>query len=122
MNKKKVLLIDDEVYFLELLKDRLSLFDVDVVKTMNGVEALAQIRNNKFDLIITDLKMPKMDGISFLAQLTFGMRDRSTPILVVTGYFDEKNIKKIPKSINFKILLKPVNVDEFNEAVVKLLK
>ena len=69
MAKEKVLLVDDEVEFTEVLSKRMETRGVDVDTAANGPEALEKARNSSYDAIILDLSMPGMDGIETLRRL-----------------------------------------------------
>ena len=61
--KIKILIVDDEVQFLESIARRLELRDFEVTKAASGAQAVRAARERKFDLALLDLKMPGMDGI-----------------------------------------------------------
>ncbi len=69
MSDCKVLLVDDEVEFVEVLADRLEARGLRVVKTHNGSDALAAAGGTVFDAIVLDMAMPGMDGIETLEGL-----------------------------------------------------
>jgi DNA-binding response OmpR family regulator len=83
---KKVLIVDDDLQMLLSLKEGLSRYDetFTVLTALDGEDGLDQITKNTISLVITDLKMPKMDGFSFLAQIMENYPE--IPVIIVTGY------------------------------------
>ncbi len=58
----KVLVVDDEKLIRDVIKEYLMLEQIDVEEAANGIEALEKVKNDKFDIVIMDIMMPKMDG------------------------------------------------------------
>jgi DNA-binding NtrC family response regulator len=69
MSEYKVLLVDDEVDFVDVLADRLEARDLDVSKANNGAAALELAEERTFDAIVLDMAMPGMNGIETLERL-----------------------------------------------------
>jgi len=80
---KKILLVEDEKNFAQVLKDYLRMNDYDVVLCENGVEAMEVFRSNKFDLCIVDVMMPKKDGFTLTAEIKAFNND--TPLIFLTA-------------------------------------
>ena len=68
-NKIKLLLVDDEIKFLQSIAKRLVLKDFDVIAASNGEEAIASAENDLFDVAVVDFQMPGMDGAQVLKVL-----------------------------------------------------
>jgi len=118
-DKKCILIIDDEASFLDLLENKLSSYDAKIVRAMDGKEALYKIDNQKFDLIITDLKMPKMDGISFLEGKKINHLNSKTPVLILSGFLDEEKIKSLAPFKPCGVLAKPIDQEKFDGVMKK---
>lgn len=88
MNKKQILLIDDDHELAELLVDYLAQQDFIVHCCFDGQSGLEQAYNNKFDLILLDVMMPKLDGFEVLKALGKAHR---TPILMLTAKGDNND-------------------------------
>ena len=80
----KILLVDDEKHFLESLTKRLKRRKQYVKTAESGSEALAQMGNESFDVVILDVKMPGMDGIEVLQKIKRGFPD--TEVIMFTGH------------------------------------
>jgi DNA-binding response OmpR family regulator len=79
----KILLVDDEELLRDGVQEMLEMQGFTVISAANGELALACVKEQDIDLIITDLVMPKMDGIDFVQQLR--MIDPDVPVIVVSG-------------------------------------
>lgn len=87
-NKKRILVVDDEKEIAELIEIHLMSQDYDVTKAKNGLEAIELINNNKFDLVLLDVMMPKMDGKETLKKI----REKyNIPVIMVTAKTAEKD-------------------------------
>jgi PAS domain S-box-containing protein len=115
----KVLVVDDELEFLELMKDLLSIIDCQVITATNGIEAIEKLKKcAPFSLIISDYKMPLMKGTDFLQ----AARELSplTPRILVTAYQEAGMMEdSINKAEVFRFLTKPIDIDEILN-IVKL--
>lgn len=87
MERPRVLIVDDEQTVRDLVAKTLSMADYDVDTAPDGPSALDRLNSTEYDLLITDLKMPGMDGLSVIREV----RRRSTelPIVIITGYSTE---------------------------------
>ncbi|MCM8710735.1 response regulator [Clostridium sp. SYSU_GA19001] len=118
-----VLLVDDEILELETLRDYVdwNSLGVQVVATArNGKEALEKACKYKPDIIITDIKMPIMDGIEF----TKGLRKQNinSKIIFLTGYDDFTYAKNALKVNAIDYILKPVDMNELKDVILKAKK
>ena len=86
---KKILIVDDDPVFLILLYRTLSEEGYQVIKAERSQEAISAMESESFDLVITDLLMPDIDGIE-LTRIILGI-DPKLPIIIITGsgYFEE---------------------------------
>ena len=83
--QKKILIADDEVQLVEMLKMRLKANGYKVLTAYDGQEALEKARNQKPDLIILDLMLPKIDGYKVCRMLKFDKNYKSIPIILLTA-------------------------------------
>jgi two-component system sensor histidine kinase/response regulator len=83
--KNKILIIEDDEDLRENLKEILQYNDFEVLTANNGKEALELLDKNEFDLIISDLLMPVMDGLSFMANIKKRSGLENTPFILLSG-------------------------------------
>jgi class 3 adenylate cyclase len=91
-NPARILIADDNANNLELLRARLTALDYEVVTAVDGEEALAGARELEPDLVLLDIMMPKLDGISVLKQLKRDGALRFVPVILVTAKADTSDI------------------------------
>ena len=111
---QRILVVDDEPKIRNLVRQALSAFEV--VEASNGKEALQSIQEKTPDLIITDIKMPEMDGITFLTLLRNQHPD--LPVLALSGYVGSEEI--LPYTFD-SFIAKPLKLEEVKEIVVETL-
>lgn len=119
IEKKKILIIEDEIHIAEGVKLNLTLQGYEVLLAENGVEGIASWQEWRPDLIVLDLMLPKMDGYSVLKKIR--MDDEKLPILVLSA--KDTSIDKV-KCLQFGVddyLTKPFDLDEFLLRVKRLL-
>ena len=112
MVKKKILLVDDTVPLLEELSSILEMEDYEVISFSSAPPALMYLNDNKADLLISDIIMPKMSGIEFIRIVRSNKDFADIPIIVLTA--DNTVLKSNNLDIfNVKALLsKPCNIDK----------
>ena len=92
MAKEKILVVDDEEDILELVRFNLSREGYRVTGTLTGEDALRKARSDTFDLIVLDLMLPGMDGLSFTKIVKNDSRLRNIPIIMLTAKGEESDI------------------------------
>jgi DNA-binding response OmpR family regulator len=101
----KVLLVDDERAFVDVLANRLSRRNIDVTKAYSGSEAIQALRGRDFDVAVLDLKMEDMDGIEVLK--IFKKMLPSMAVIMLTGHGSEQAAKSGIRQGAFDYLTKP---------------
>lgn len=91
MSKIEVLIVDDEVDYLALMKERIESWGYEVLLSESGKEALGIIKEKKPDIVILDYLMPGMDGTAVLKQIRKSNKD--LPVIMFTAHPDMENIK-----------------------------
>ena len=91
---KKILIAEDEDVLLNVLKDRFETDDWKVVVAKDGIGALEAIKNNKLDLVLLDLLMPKKDGFEVLQEVKGNPEMKDLPIIVLSNLGGDEDIKK----------------------------
>jgi DNA-binding response OmpR family regulator len=84
----KILLVDDEKGFVDVISKRMSKRNMDVAKAFSGREALQALRKTDFDAVVLDLKMEDMDGIEILKLFKTIVPD--LPVIMLTGHGSEE--------------------------------
>jgi two-component system OmpR family response regulator len=106
----KVLVIDDEPGVRELISEALSLSEISAVQAADGLEALSFLRRERFDLLILDINMPKLDGLALLEKLrNEGM---SVPVLMLSARADKADINQGLRTGADDYLTKPFSIEE----------
>ena len=107
----RVLVIDDEVKLCELIKQGLKALSSNFsIQTANsGIEAIELLSEQKYDVLITDIKMPKLDGID-LVNMVYEMNDK-TVLIVITGHVNyEKELEaRLKPGVEVSFLKKPIS-------------
>ena len=118
LDKKKVLIVDDEESQLLLLSAYLDKLNIDFQKASNGREALEYVNNNTYDLVLTDIQMPVMDGIEFQKQVQ--KNKLQLPVVALSG--NGTMTKKDYEDLGFaQSLKKPYHQDELHQVLRTLL-
>jgi DNA-binding NtrC family response regulator len=114
--KIRLLVVDDEVQFLNALSQRLILRDFEVAKAANGQDAARLVRAEKFDLAILDLKMPGMGGVEVLQMLK--RKHKYLEVIILTGHGSFDSAVECAKQGAFGYLPKPYEM----EHLIRILK
>jgi two-component system OmpR family response regulator len=116
----KVLVIDDEPGVRDLISEALSLSEITAVQAADGLEALSFLRRERFDLLILDINMPKLDGLVLLEKLrTEGM---SVPVLMLSARADKSDINQGLRIGADDYLTKPFSIEELVLRVKAILR
>ncbi|MBN2428254.1 MAG: response regulator [Deltaproteobacteria bacterium] len=118
---KKILIVDDERPFLESLQDGIATYSdqLNVICANNGQEALAVLKKEKIDLLVTDLHMPVMDGFELLAHVS--KQDPYLPVIVMTAFGTPEIEEKISNMMAFHYLEKPLDFDALTQKIEQAL-
>lgn len=109
-NKIKLLIVDDEINFLNSIAERLEIRDFDVVKATNGAEAISASNTKKFDIALLDLKMPGMDGKQVLEIIK--KEHKYIEVIILTGHGSLESAVECTKLGAFGYLPKPYELDK----------
>jgi DNA-binding NtrC family response regulator len=113
--KIKLLIVDDEIKFLESIAKRLEMRGFDVAKASDGKEALEAARTGSFDLALLDLKMPGMDGTEVLKVLK--AEHRYIEVIMLTGHGSIDSAVECTKLGAFSYLSKPYELEKLLEVL-----
>jgi len=106
----KILLIEDDIAFCKLLEKFLIKKAYEVTTTFSATEAREAVKNESFDLILTDLRLPDSDGIGLMSE--FKNSHPHIPVILMTGYSDVNTAVKAIKNGAADYISKPFNPDE----------
>jgi DNA-binding NtrC family response regulator len=116
---EKVLVVDDEENARIALRAILQEEGYEVDSVANGYEALEFLRQHKVNVVISDLRMPEMNGLSFLRELN--RHYPSTRVIMVTAYGGVESYLEAIQLGAFEYIHKPVKVDELKNIMHKML-
>ena len=118
--KPTILIVDDEPDLVSTIRDFFDLMEFETAEAANGVEAMIQLQRASFDIVMTDLKMPEMDGMVLLDRL----REHwpGTAVIVMTGYGTIENAVEAMKRGASDYILKPIAFDQISLVVDKILE
>jgi two-component system response regulator AtoC len=118
-HKLRILLVDDEEIVRETLGDYLRDCGYHVDEAGDGTAALQAIDADHYDLALVDVKMPGMDGLSFLSSV----RERSPEmeVIIVSGHGDNEMSEKVSRLGAAEFLVKPVSLFELDGILEKIL-
>jgi DNA-binding NtrC family response regulator len=110
MEAIQVMLVDDEVEFLETLIKRMKKRNVDITGVKSGEEALLALDQNQVDVVILDVRMPGMDGIQALREIK--RRHPLIEVIMLTGHASVEVAVQGMELGAFDYLMKPIDIDE----------
>ena len=115
-----VLLVEDDKYLSSSLFEQLTreLYDTKVAN--DGQEALDRLKENQFDLVILDLKLPKVNGFDVLQHIKTNAP--FTKVIVLTSYADLNNVEKVKQLGADDVIEKPYDLGELFDAINFVMK
>lgn len=118
-NRKKVLVVDDEESILRTLIEALDVLGYDAIGAKNGLEALEIYDQNKFELVITDIRMPELNGIELMQRIR--ARDPQMPVVIITGYPLAYPPEKASTEGAAGYIAKPFRINQIDKLLGKIL-
>lgn len=115
-----ILVVDDEPHMRRVLEIMLRQAGHKVFSAADGVEALDILHANPIDLVITDMRMPRMDGIQLLGQMR--AEDNLTPLIMVTAHGSIESAVEAMKHGASDYILRPFDIDTLELAISRVLK
>ena len=110
-----LLVVDDELLIRDLLYDFFSSQGWDISVTESGEKALDLLRNKRFDMLLTDLKMPQMDGIALTEEVRNQYPD--LPVVIMTGYPSVDSAVAALRQQVADYIIKPFNINQLNKVL-----
>ena len=113
----KILIVEDDVAFCTMLKTFLQKKGYEVLTAFSGSEATNRIKDNDFDVVLTDVRLPDCDGTSLLSEIFSKKKD--TAVIIMTGYAEINMAVNAIKQGAFDYVSKPFNPDTILETIEK---
>src|SRR5881296_1711534 len=122
MNQPRVLIVDDDAALLQALPEtlRLRMCQVTVDTADSAAAALDQIAARDYDAIVTDIKMPGMDGLALMAEIR--RRRPDTPILMITGHGEYDLSVRALRAGAYDFIQKPIDRDRFVASLYRAIR
>jgi DNA-binding NtrC family response regulator len=116
----KILVVEDKASMAQMLKESLELEGYEVIIASDGAEGIKRIKDRNADLVLTDLKLPKKNGIEVLK----ASRNESplTPVIVMTAYGSIETAVNAMKLGAYDFITKPLDIDHLNLLIDRALK
>ena len=114
----KVLLLDDQEDFRDIMRDYLISRFYKVTEAGNGVEGLREIMRDTFDLIVCDMKMPKLSGEMFYWAVTRIRPAARLRFIFITGYHNDPTVVHFFRRIQATVLYKPFKLEDLNTCLL----
>jgi len=118
---KKILVVDDEESLLQMIREEFVNHSYEVVTALNGEAALEELRKQKFDAIVCDLKMPGLNGRQVYERLREEKNDARRHMVFVTGDIIGDNLKNFLEAEKRPCLTKPFSLGDLRQAVKETL-
>jgi DNA-binding response OmpR family regulator len=122
MKERKILVVDDEPYIVEMVEVNLLKAGYKVITAYDGEEALKKVEEEIPDLIICDVNMPKMDGFEVLKRLKSNMATRYIPVVMLTARTGDEDVFKGWQLKAEQYLTKPFNPQQILVVVRNIFK
>jgi len=120
IEKPSVLLVDDEEIVLKRLKPSLEKSGYCVETFGDGASAMQRLEEKDFDIIVTDLRMPGLDGMQLLEYVVAGMK--KTKVILITGYATIEIAREALVKGAFDFIAKPFKPNDLREVITRAAK
>ena len=117
--KKHILIVEDEISLSSALNDKLTNAGYEVALAKNGQEGLDEIKKHKPDLILLDVVMPVMDGMTMLRELRKDTESEAIPVIILSNLSDNEDVLHAMENNTYDYLIKS---DISLEAVLEKVK
>ncbi|MCH7652188.1 MAG: response regulator [Chloroflexi bacterium] len=115
----RILVVDDEEPMRKLLDEMLTMFGHEVVTAVDGQDGIERLQEERFDIVISDLSMPKKTGVDVLKAAK--SVDPNYPVVIITGYPSPETAEKLIRIGASEFITKPFEMDRVHITVTKLL-
>jgi two-component system cell cycle response regulator len=115
-----MLSVDDDGELRELLHELICQMGHASVTAADGIDALEKMEEKHFDIVITDINMPRLNGVGLIKRITSDFSD--TDVIAITGYQTEYNYTDIIALGASDFISKPINIDEFEAKIKRVVR
>jgi diguanylate cyclase (GGDEF)-like protein len=115
-----MLSVDDDGELRELLHELICQMGHASVTAADGIDALEKMEEKQFDIVITDINMPRLNGVGLIKRITSDFSD--TDVIAITGYQTEYNYTDIIALGASDFISKPINIDEFEAKIKRIVR
>jgi DNA-binding NtrC family response regulator len=119
-SKHAILIADDDELTRNLMVKFLSKMDYTYVTANDGIDALEKLKVNRFDAVVTDIKMPNMDGIDLA--MAISMVKPGLPVMIATGFGEEYSVRSAISVGALEFIQKPFSFFEFSIRLRKMIE
>jgi len=116
------LVLDDSEDSIAMMAELLRLAGAQVVTATNGVDALRIVSENEFDVILSDISMPEMDGFEFLQRLRKIDGRQDVPVVAITGFGRHDDVERARAAGFYSHLTKPIDLQALTDVLEQLAK
>jgi CheY-like chemotaxis protein len=116
-----ILIVDDEPFIVQLMADTLSAEGYVVDTAADGVAALEQISERSYDLILSDLRMPRVDGVALYRELESSRPELLKRMVFVSGTVGQPEYQEFLEDTGVPVLPKPFNLDDLRRLAARRL-
>ena len=125
MSEKSLLVVDDSATFRQLLCMSLARLDgvsqSHITEAVDGEDALTKLQDGNFDLVLTDIRMPRMDGLEFVRRVRNDLNRKDLPIIIISTKGADEDIQLGLSLGASGYLSKPISMVKLRELVTGLL-
>jgi len=111
--RKTILIVDDEEMTRDVLAQALNIMGFNSISAENGVVAFELVKKNKLDLVITDIHMPRMNGLELLREVK--AYDPDLPVILITGFDAEETRLAAKEHEASALITKPFRLNQLGE-------
>lgn len=119
---KKILIVEDNQMNMELLLDLLEFYGYSITKAEDGIKALECLSETKFDLILLDMQLPKMDGLKLLEIIKKDPEKAEIPIIAITAHAMQGSKERFLSMGCLEYISKPIDLNKFRIVLNKYLR
>ena len=119
-NKKVILVVDDELEFLKMIRMRLEANDYEVLTATDGNEALDKARKYKLSAVLLDILMPGMNGLEVLKQIR--KDNKNLPVFIITAFFSKDRFELANKLNASGFIIKTSDLKQEVENITSFLR